>query len=181
MLAFGASGTAERARNRLIRWRRGEMSGHDLAPEPVLGEKRDYRLGEMPLPVQPVHPLIGAKRSRDGPGPSHSADSPTAAPPMKKVRINEIQIQTAETSEALEKKDKDWKQLCTRLNELQEKAKDCDEWKRKHEDLQIFFKEEEIKLLKELYNAGVRKLSPEVLAMMNTETTAKSKTAIWAQ
>ena len=97
-----------------------------LSPEPGLGEKRDYRLGEMPLPVQPVHPLIGAKRSRDGPGPSHSADSPTATPPMKKVRINEIQIQTAEMSEALEKKDKDWKQLCTRLNELQEKAKDCD-------------------------------------------------------
>ena len=38
------------------------MSGHDLAREPVLGEHRDYRLGEMPLPVRPVQPLIGAKR-----------------------------------------------------------------------------------------------------------------------
>ena len=28
MLAFGDSGTAERGRNRLMRWRRGEMSGH---------------------------------------------------------------------------------------------------------------------------------------------------------
>ena len=91
----------------------------------------------MPLPVLPVQPLIGAKRSRDGPGPSHSADSPTAAPPMKKVRMNEIQIQTAETSETLEQKDTDWKQLCTRLNELQEKAKDCDKWKRQFEELQI--------------------------------------------
>ena len=34
MLIFGESGTAERSRNRLMRWRRGEMSGHDLAREP---------------------------------------------------------------------------------------------------------------------------------------------------
>ena len=79
MLAFGESGTAERGQNRLIRWRREKMSGNDLAREPGLGEQRDHRLSEMPLPVQPVQPLIGAKRLRDGPGPSHSADSPTAA------------------------------------------------------------------------------------------------------
>ena len=50
MLAYGKSGTAERGRNRLMRWRRGEMSGHDMAREPGLGEQRDHRLGEMPLP-----------------------------------------------------------------------------------------------------------------------------------
>ena len=52
MLAFGESGTAERGRNRIMRWRRGETSGHDLAREPGLGEQRDHRLGGMPLPVQ---------------------------------------------------------------------------------------------------------------------------------
>ena len=104
MLAFGESGTAERGRNRLMRWRRGEMSGHDLAREPGLGEQRDRRLGEMPLPVQPAQPLIGAKRLRDGPGPSHSVDSPTAAPPLKRVKVSEIEIQTSETIETLEKK-----------------------------------------------------------------------------
>ena len=31
MLAFGESGTTKGARNLLMRWRRGEMSGHDLA------------------------------------------------------------------------------------------------------------------------------------------------------
>ena len=62
------------------------MSGHDLAREPGLGEQRDHRLGEMPLPVQPAQPLIGAKRLRDGPSSSHSVDSPTAAPPLKRVR-----------------------------------------------------------------------------------------------
>ena len=46
------------------------MSGHDLAREPGLGEQRDHRLGEMPSPVRSVQPLIGAKRSRDGPGSS---------------------------------------------------------------------------------------------------------------
>ena len=44
MLAFGESGNFERSRNQLIRWRRGEMSGHVLAREPGLGEQKDYRL-----------------------------------------------------------------------------------------------------------------------------------------
>ena len=70
------------------------MSGHDLAREPGLGEQRDHRLSEMPISVQPVQPLIGAKKLRDGSGPSHSVDSPTAAPPLKRVRMNEIEIQT---------------------------------------------------------------------------------------
>ena len=68
------------------------MCGHDLARGPGLGEQRDHRLGEMPLHVQLEQPLIGAKRLRDGPGPSYSADSPTAAPPLKRVRMNEIDI-----------------------------------------------------------------------------------------
>ena len=38
MLGFGESGTAEKGRSRLMRWRRGEMSVHDLAREPGLGE-----------------------------------------------------------------------------------------------------------------------------------------------
>ena len=120
MLAFGESGTAERGRNRLMRWRRGEMSGHDLAREPGLGEQRDHRLGEMPLPVQPAQPLIGAKRQRDGPGPSHSVDSPTAAPPLKRVRVSEIEIQTSETIETLEKKERDQSELCAQTSGVQD-------------------------------------------------------------
>ena len=104
ILAFCESETAERGRIMLMRWRRGEISGHDLAREPGLGEQRDYWLGEMPLPELPVQPLIGAKRSRDGPGPSYSADSPTEAPPSKKVKTYVMEIQTSETIEALDKK-----------------------------------------------------------------------------
>ena len=77
------------------------MSGNDLAREPGLGEQRVHRLGEMPLAVQPVQPLIGVKRLRDGPGPSHSVDSPTATPPLKRVRMNKIEIHTSEAIETL--------------------------------------------------------------------------------
>ena len=155
MLAFGESGTAERGRNRLMRWRRGERSGHDLAREPGLGEQRDHRLGEMPLPVQPAQPLIGAKRQRDGPGPSHSVDSPTAAPPPKRVRVSEIEIQTSETIETLEKKQRDQSELCAKLQEYRAIARERDEWKKKYEDVQVAYKEDEIKHLKELYMAKV--------------------------
>ena len=160
MLAFGESGTVERGRNRLMRWRRGEMSGHDLAREPGLGEQRDHRLGEMPLPVQPAQ--------RDGPGPSHSVDSPTAAPPPKKVRVSEIEIQTSETIETLEKKERDQSELCAKLQEYRAIARERDEWKKKNEDLQVAYKEDEIKHLKELYMAKVSQVSPEVLASMKS-------------
>ena len=168
MLAFVESGTAERGRNRLMRWRRGEMSGHDLAREPGLGEQRDHRLGEMPLPVQPAQPLIGAKRQRDGPGPSHSVDSPTAAPPPKRVRVSEIEIQTSETIEMLEKKERDQSELCAKLQEYRAVARERDEWKKKYEDLLWAYKEDEIKHLKELYMAKVSQVSQEVLATMKS-------------
>ena len=168
MLAFGESGTAERGRNRLMRWRRGEMSGHDLAREPGLGEQRDYRLGEMPLPVQPAQPLIGAKRQRDGPGPSHSVDSPIAAPPPKRVRVSEIEIQTSETIETLEKKERDQSELCAKLQEYRAIARERDEWKKKYENLQVAYKEDEIKHLKELHMAKVGQVSQEVLATMKS-------------
>ena len=122
----------------------------------------------MPLPVQPAQPLIGAKRQRDGPGPSHSVDSPTAAPPSKRVRVSEIEIQTSETIETLEKKERDQSELCAKLQEYRAIARDRDEWKKKYEDLQLAYKEDEIKHLKELYMAKVSRVSQEVLATMKS-------------
>ena len=168
LLAYGESGTAERGRNRLMRKRRGEMSGQDLAREPGLGEQRDHRLGEMSLPVRPVQPLIGAKRSRDGRGPSHSADSPTTAPPQNRVKMSEMEIQTSETIETLEKKEKDHRELYAKLEEYKALARERDEWKKKYEDTRIALKEEDIRHLKELYMARVSQVSPEVLATMNS-------------
>ena len=123
----------------------------------------------MPLPVRPMQPLIGANRSRDGPGPSPSADSPTAAPPPKKVRMSEMKIQTSGTIETLDKKEKDWQELRAKLEEYKAMARDRDEWKKKNDELQITFKEKEIKHLKELYLAKVGKIAPEVLATMNSD------------
>ena len=169
VLACGESGTAERGRNRLMRWQRGEISRHNLAREPGLGEQKDHRLVEMHLPVRPVHSLIVAKQLRDGPGPSHSADSPTAAPPLKRVKMSEMEIQTSETIKTLEKKKKDQRELYAKLEEYKAIAQERDEWKKKYEDMRIALKEEEeIRHLKELYMARVSQVSPEVLPTMNS-------------
>ena len=149
------------------------MSGNDLAREPGLGEQRDHRLGEMPLPVQPAQPLIGAKTLRDGPGPSHSVDSSTAAPPLKRVKVSEIEIQTSETIETLEKEESDQNQLCAKLQEYRAISRERDEWKKKIEDLQIIYQEEEIKYLKELYMARMSQVSPEVLATMKSSEASR--------
>ena len=64
------------------------------------------------------------------------------------VIMNEIEIPTAETSEALEKRDKDWQESCANLNEYKEKAKERDEWKRTYDGLLITLKEDEIKKMR---------------------------------
>ena len=178
MLAFSESGTIERSRNLLMRWRRGEISGHVLAREPGLSEQRDYKLGEIPMPIRSsssAQPLFGSKRSRDGSASSHSVYSPFGSPPSKKVRMDEIELQAAKTSETLEKRDKDWEELCATFDEYKEKAMDRDEWKRKYDELQTAFKEQENKHLKELYNARASKLSPGALEMMSRDTTTMAK------
>ena len=108
------------------------MSDHDLAREPRLGEQRDHRLGEMPLPTQPAQPLIAAKILRDGPGPSHSVDSPTAAPPPKRVRVSEIEIQRR-------RRLRRWRRKRER-SEYRAIARERDGWKKKYEDLQVAYK-----------------------------------------
>ena len=140
----------------------------DVSFKTGLGEQSNHRLGEMPLPVQPAQPLIGAKRQRDGPGPSHSVDSPTAAPPPKRVRVSKKEIQTSDTIETLEKKERDQSELCAKLQEYRAIARERNEWKKKYEDLQVAYKEDEIKHLKELYMAKVSQVSQEVLATMKS-------------
>ena len=103
-------------------------------------QQRDHRLDEMPLPGRPVQLLIGAKRSRDGPGPSHSADSQTAAPPQKRKKMSEMEIQTSETIETLEKKEKDQRELYAKLEEYKAIARGRDEWKKNYEDTRIALK-----------------------------------------
>ena len=82
--------------------------------------------------------------------------------------MSEIEIQTSETIETLEKKERDQSELCAKLQEYRTIARERDEWKKKFEDLQVAYKEDEIKHLKELYMAKVSQVSPEVLAGMKT-------------
>ena len=74
----------------------------------------------MPLTVRPnsaAQLLVGFKRPRGGQCPSYSTDFPTAAPPSKKVKGNEIENQTAETIEILDKKERDWLELHAQLED----------------------------------------------------------------
>ena len=115
----------------------------------------------MPLSVRPVQPLIGAKRSSDGPGPSHSKNSPSAAPSPKKVRMSEMEIQTSGTIDTLDKKESDWQELRAKLEEYRAMAGEWDGRKKKYDELQMTFKEEEINHLKGLYIAKVGQISPK--------------------
>ena len=71
------------------------------------------------------------------------------------MRVNEIEIQTSETIETLKKKERDQSELCAKLQENRAIARERDDWKKKYEDLQVAYKEDEIKHLKELYMAKV--------------------------
>ena len=73
--------------------------------------------------------------------------------------MNEMEIQTSETIETLEKKEKDQRELYAKLEDYRVIARERDEWKKKFEDMQIAFKEEEIKHLKEFYMARVSQVS----------------------
>ena len=97
MLAFAESGTTERSRNRLMRWRRGEMSGHNLAREPGLGEQRDHRLGEMPRPVHDSSSLRIKKILR------RAGSIAFCGLTNCSFTVKEIEKQTAETSKTLKK------------------------------------------------------------------------------
>ena len=81
--------------------------------------------------------------------------------------MNEIEIQTSETIETLDKKEKDW-QLHTKLEEYKPKTQERDQWKNRHNELLITLIEEEIKHLKDLYLAKVGQMSPEALATMKS-------------
>ena len=59
-------------------------------------------------------------------------------------------------------------ELCAKLQEYRAIARERDEWKKKYEDLQVAYKEDEIKHLKELYMAKVSQVSQEVLATMKS-------------
>ena len=83
--------------------------------------------------------------------------------------MSEMDIHTSETIETLDKKEKDWHEICGKLEEYKAMAREQDEWKKKYDEQQITFKKEEIKHLKEFYMAKVGQILPEVLATVNSD------------
>ena len=61
-----------------------------------------------------------------------------------------MEIQTSETIETWDKKEKDWKELHAKLEEKEPIAQERDERKRRHGELQITLKEKKIKHVKDL-------------------------------
>ena len=53
MAAYGKRGVLDRPNMRVMRWRKGALSGSDLANEPGLGSSSTYQPGEMPMPSKP--------------------------------------------------------------------------------------------------------------------------------
>ena len=85
--------------------------------------------------------------------------------------MNEIEIQTSETIEieTLDKKEKDWQELHSKLEEYKPKAQERDQWKNRHDELLITLLEEEIRHPKDLYLAKVGQMSPEALATLKSD------------
>ena len=52
MAAWGEYGVLDRPSLRVIRWRKGVLSGSDLEREPGVGSTRTFQPGEMPLPTR---------------------------------------------------------------------------------------------------------------------------------
>ena len=64
--------------------------------------------------------------------------------------MSEIEIQTSEAIETMEKKERDQSELCAKQQEYRAIARERDEWKNEFDNLQVAYTEDEIKHLKEL-------------------------------
>ena len=88
------------------------------------------------------------------------------------MKVSEIEIQTSETIQTLEKKERDQYELCAKLRSTGQYLEKGTSGRRSL-TCKIAYKEEEIKHLKELYMARVSQVSPEVLAMMNSSEASR--------
>ena len=82
--------------------------------------------------------------------------------------MSEVDLQTLGTIKTLEKKEKDERELYSKLEEYKAVARERDDWKKKYDEIEIAVKDEEIKHLNQLYMARVSQVSPEFLASMNS-------------
>ena len=134
--AYGERGVLDRPNMIVMRWRKGGLSGIDLANEPGLGSSRTYQPGEMPSPSKPKPGLTRMHREMNSEAAS-SASPLRAAVPPKRAKI-EQGVQTNQTMQDLDgMKD----ELERTMKELDEVTKtmlitedDRDMWKKLFED-----------------------------------------------
>ena len=93
MAAYGEIGVLHRPNMRVMRWRKGALSGSDLANEPGLGSSRTYQPGEMPLPTKPrpnkARPGLRRMHQEMNSEAASSSLQLRAAVPPKRARVEE--------------------------------------------------------------------------------------------
>ena len=131
MAAYGKKGVLDRRNMRIMRRRKGALSGSDLVNEPGLGSARTYQPGEMPRPGR-----RGMHQEMNSEAASSSSQLRAAVPP-KRVRVEE-EVQTNETMQDLNGTMEELKKTRKELDQVTKTMliveEDRDMWKRLFED-----------------------------------------------
>ena len=136
MAAYGERGVLDRPNMRVMRWRKGALSGSDLANEPGLGSSRTYQPGEMPMPSKPKPGL--ARMHQEMNSEAASSGSPLrAAVPPKRAKVGQ-KVQTNQTMQDLDEMNDELKSTKKELDEMTKSMlqmeEDRDMWRKLFED-----------------------------------------------
>ena len=91
MAAYGERGVLDRPNMRFMRWRKGALSGSDLANELGLGSSRTYQPGEMPLFSKPKPGLTRMRREMNSEAASSGSPLRAAVPPKRAKIVQGVQ------------------------------------------------------------------------------------------
>ena len=136
MAAYGERGVLDRPNMRVMRWRKGALSGSDLANEPGLGSSRTYQPGEMPMPSKPKPGLTRMHQEMNSEAASSGSPLRAAVPP-KRAKV-EQKVQTNQTMQDLDGIKDELERTKRELDEMTKTMliteEDRDMWKRLFED-----------------------------------------------
>ena len=136
MTAYGERGVLDRPNMRVMRWRKGALSGSDLANEPGLGSSRTYQPGEMPMPSKPkpgltrMHQEMNSEAASSG-SPLRAAVPPRRAKVGQKVQPNQTMQDLDEMKDELESTTKELDEMTKSMLKMEE---DRDMWRKLFED-----------------------------------------------
>ena len=136
MAAYGERGVLDRPNMRVMRYRKGALSGSYLANEPGLGSSRTYQPGEMPLPSKPKPGLTRMHQETNSEAASSVSPLRAAVPP-KRAKV-EQGVQTNQTMQDLDGMKDELEKTRKELDEMTKimlsTEEDKDMWKRLFED-----------------------------------------------